>query len=437
MFSPLRYENDKYLNNLFLTPMQCTKCGFDNPDDAKFCQKCANVFLNDIQVSSEQNLHKQNNLGESQKPKKLKTIIAIMIGVLIIGGLSIAGYYYKNEIFNKTDNQDLFQKITASNDSGLENQILSVSELMEKELSRFNVNDDDLKPVFDFSSFKAEHEINPQMIKLDSPKDGYVISENRQYLEVNGNYDDTKNETGWSPYLAYISLDDADDILSKKENLLTSYSTPEELNRVIFHPLSSEVFNNDPGTVKIDTKQALSFDTPILVFQIENIQNSEIIARKIIHLSKNKKTELDLEYKNISIPELNIAYQMPGGFSQDALDQESRDFGIYHATTFKDSYSNTISIDFVNENTLSEIANINDRKIIEESGFDEATTKKMLEAYEQELKKVSIVEYLVTNNKIDFKLKSEFIPQHNTIRWKFFPINENPKENFVIIITLR
>lgn len=87
-------------------PMQCPKCGFNNPDGAKFCQKCANVFSANVESNSEQILHQQNNLDENQGSKKIKTIILVIVCVLIISGLGFAGYYYKDKIFKqKTQTQ--------------------------------------------------------------------------------------------------------------------------------------------------------------------------------------------------------------------------------------------------------------------------------------------------------------------------------------------
>jgi len=80
--------------------MQCTKCGFDNPDDAKFCQKCTNVFASSNQFNKPeikttpqqeqteeaQNLdHSPNIPHEQPKPKKRSKFVSwlITIGVFI------------------------------------------------------------------------------------------------------------------------------------------------------------------------------------------------------------------------------------------------------------------------------------------------------------------------------------------------------------------
>lgn len=116
-------------------PMQCTKCGFDNPDDVKFCQKCANVFSNDTENSSEQNLHQQNNLDENQESKKIK-IILLITGILIVGGLGFAGYYYKDKIFKDKTGQNLTQK-TSQTSGQLEKE---KQEEVEEELIFGNYN---------------------------------------------------------------------------------------------------------------------------------------------------------------------------------------------------------------------------------------------------------------------------------------------------------
>jgi len=35
--------------------MQCPKCGFQNPPDAKYCQRCANIFVSPDQSKNESN----------------------------------------------------------------------------------------------------------------------------------------------------------------------------------------------------------------------------------------------------------------------------------------------------------------------------------------------------------------------------------------------
>ncbi len=97
--------------------MQCIKCGFDNPNDAKFCNKCSNIFSNVTNNTSEQNLHQENNLNENQKQKNLKIIISVITGVLIISGLSYTGYYYKDKIF-KSKTQKEVVKDKATSDAG-------------------------------------------------------------------------------------------------------------------------------------------------------------------------------------------------------------------------------------------------------------------------------------------------------------------------------
>ncbi|MBU4360310.1 hypothetical protein KKA66_00415, partial [Patescibacteria group bacterium] len=89
--------------------MLCPKCGFENPSDAKYCQKCANVFsshqnLNhnsninsDIQTMPRESILIEKEATKKPKNKNFKKIIIIIFGVIFVGVLAFAGYYYKDE----------------------------------------------------------------------------------------------------------------------------------------------------------------------------------------------------------------------------------------------------------------------------------------------------------------------------------------------------
>lgn len=68
--------------------MRCTKCGFENPDDAKFCQKCANIFAssNQFNQTNIEAAPQQEPMKNYQNPKKKRSKLVswlITIGVFI------------------------------------------------------------------------------------------------------------------------------------------------------------------------------------------------------------------------------------------------------------------------------------------------------------------------------------------------------------------
>jgi len=424
--------------------LKCPKCGFENSDNAQFCQKCANVFNSENyqkqtkQPKDDQLVNNQDTNHKQIQPKnfKFKKPVFILLGILVLGGVASAGWYGYNKFFNNkntTENQSQELNNLESQDSSA----ISLEELFKKEIQRFDIiNDKILEKEFDFSSFKKEFEINPEMIQIDLPKDGYVYSENTQYLEVAGSYEDNKNSTGYSPYFAEVSLNDANKVLLAK-NTLTGVQTEEKINMLIFASLVSEFFDNKLGVVSLDTEYALSYKNPVLVFQIED-KSYNIIARKIVELSKDKKDEADLKYKKISIPELNIEYQIPENFKFHDLELNQ---GVIHNWyELKDSYLNNISVTFENNiDMFFEKINIDFEEIANEMIYDlgsdlddetkekikkdgEETQARFLEEKKKDAKKISEADYLlvnkITNNKINFDFQSTIVPQDDFIRWR-------------------
>jgi hypothetical protein len=98
--------------------MQCPKCGFNNPENAKYCQKCANIFgsapsqpsqspavLSDHQPNI-QVMSPDVSEGIKYRNRSAKKIILIVILILLIGGLAFAGYYYKDKVVGLFSNNN-------------------------------------------------------------------------------------------------------------------------------------------------------------------------------------------------------------------------------------------------------------------------------------------------------------------------------------------
>ena len=66
--------------------MFCSKCGFDNKDDARFCKKCGNQLNNQSINQNITELNKNQNLEEKGNNKLLIVCISIILIVLIIAG---------------------------------------------------------------------------------------------------------------------------------------------------------------------------------------------------------------------------------------------------------------------------------------------------------------------------------------------------------------
>jgi len=107
---------------------QCPKCGFQNPPDAQFCQKCANVFsssntpnneskiqsmpdkyLSEQQSIGDKDLNSQHEHIEKHKMKSFKIIIFVLLGIIIVGGLAYAGYFGYNKFFNNTPEKVIYK----------------------------------------------------------------------------------------------------------------------------------------------------------------------------------------------------------------------------------------------------------------------------------------------------------------------------------------
>lgn len=86
--------------------MECPKCGFENPQGAKYCQKCANIFYSASSQSTQGPVTPSDYQpkikvvptieleGIIYKKGVMKKITLIIVLVLLIGSLSFAGYYY-------------------------------------------------------------------------------------------------------------------------------------------------------------------------------------------------------------------------------------------------------------------------------------------------------------------------------------------------------
>ncbi|MFH1890804.1 MAG: hypothetical protein ABIJ91_04560 [Candidatus Kuenenbacteria bacterium] len=143
----MRFRTCKLTKNF----MQCPKCGFENSSDAKYCEKCANVFVssNKFNQSNEpkievmpqthlpgqegdkyQGLTPSHEHIKKHKSKSFKIIIFILLGILIVGGLVYAGYYYRDEIFGSKNEEQIIQDENLISD-GWEKLVLTQDELKE------------------------------------------------------------------------------------------------------------------------------------------------------------------------------------------------------------------------------------------------------------------------------------------------------------------
>lgn len=88
--------------------MNCPKCNFQNPADAKYCQKCAKIFepakeIKKPEVQAMPQEHQQDGqtslYDQRVKPKNknLKIVIFILLGVLIIAGAVFAVIYFQKD----------------------------------------------------------------------------------------------------------------------------------------------------------------------------------------------------------------------------------------------------------------------------------------------------------------------------------------------------
>ena len=98
--------------------MRCIKCGFNNPDDAKFCQKCANTLalsgqfnqyeqpaVNDIKSQTTNESDQKNDYAVQPKSKKKKIFkifmwIIIVVGLIFIASLVLPLIFFSNCLNN-------------------------------------------------------------------------------------------------------------------------------------------------------------------------------------------------------------------------------------------------------------------------------------------------------------------------------------------------
>jgi hypothetical protein len=363
-----------------------------------------------------------------EKTKKVKTIILILFGILIVGGLAFAGYYYRDKIFNKYIKQET------------EGGFISVDEFITSEMERLGINN---KTPFDLAKFKEEFEINPQMIHVDFPQDGYMVSKNSQNLEIRVSYDKQKTDDFESLRFPFsVLLANASDVLLAREDSGTSNETKAELGKY-FRPLTIEDFDNETSVIQLDLQEAFSpnVDRPILVFEYKK-DLGEAVARKIVSLTKEEVEEPVLNYKEIIIPELDIVYQLPEGYSSFFPIEENTDKkeifiktfiaqGKYQIVEFKDNFGD-ISIQFVDKDSYDgQEKFIKDFIELTDFGEDNADFK---ETFNVNLKKIEENEktYLIKNNDTEFKLEVDAFSSKSYIKWEITPLTDND-DGFCIV----
>lgn len=87
--------------------MYCSKCGFDNKDDAQFCKKCGNALNIHSSIKQFNEISKNDNSSNNNN-KLIAIVITVIIIALIIAGTFV--FLSNNE--NTTSNNDTLNNST-------------------------------------------------------------------------------------------------------------------------------------------------------------------------------------------------------------------------------------------------------------------------------------------------------------------------------------